>query len=361
MSGLMLTHQAKTTYASSDLMVLNENEEYIENEYIKDEEIEDEYELPTDSMIEKSSRKQANMLVAHYKFDGDLKDASANKNDGNIAHGDIKFENGKKRKAARFDGESYIEVEDNDTLNLSDAFTISVWLYRLEDENYGYTPILAKGTGSATEDATFALFHDGGMTYTNLILHTKEEWNSLYLEDFITEFNKWYLLTVTFDAAKQRVNFYLDGAFKGYLKWEYGALYNTTEKLYIGFGEIYSEQDCYIGLMDELKIYNYALGDKEIKSLYNDVDTEQQEYQALNITPNKKAIIKAKGILNINAVGVTTDGKKVDITKKAIYRSSDENIAIVNNEGKITTLSKGTITITVTHGKLEKKINITVK
>jgi hypothetical protein len=351
-SGLMLTTQAKTAYASIDLTELNEDEEYIE----------DEYELPTDSIIKSDSMKQANMLVAHYKFDGDLKDASANKNDGNIAHGDIMFENGKKGKAAKFDGESYIEVEDNDTLNLSEAFTISAWLYKLEDENYGYAPILSKGTGTDSESSPYALFHDGAIPDPYLILHNKEEWNSLSLNDkYTTEFSQWYMLTVTFDATKQRVNFYLDGSFKGFERWEYGAIYNTNEKLYIGFGEIYSEQGFYYGSMDELKIYNYALGDKEIKSLYNDVVPEPKEYQALNITPNKKAIIKAKGILNINVTGVTADGKKDDITKKAIYQSSDEAIAIVNNEGKISTLSKGNVTITVTYGKLKKKINITAK
>jgi hypothetical protein len=354
-SGLMLTTQAKTAYAGVDLMELNEDEEYMEEEFM-----EEDYELPTDSIIKDDSAKQGNMLIAHYKFDTDLKDASENINDGTIAHGDIMFENGMKGKAAAFDGESYIEVEDNDSLNLDEAFTISVWLYKYEDKNYGYAPILAKGTGTASEASPYALFYDGLSPY--LILHNKEERNSLSLYDnFTTKYNEWYMLTVTFDAAKERVNFYLNGAFKGFERWEYGAIYNTYENLYIGFGEIYGEQVFYNGLMDELKIYNYTLGDKEIKSLYNDVVPEQKEYQAINITPNKKAMIKVKGILNITVTGVISNGTKEDITKKATYQSSDENIAIVNNEGKITTLLKGNVTITVTYGKLVKKINITVK
>lgn len=391
LSCLLFTAQAKanflipdktlTAHAGISLMEYNEDESadeeeeddeivgYNEDESINEEEdddeegyIEAEEEQPTESIIKKYSAPQSNMLVAHYKFDGDLKDASANKNDGYIAHGDITFENGKKGKAAKFDGESYIEVEDNEALNLEEAFTISVWLYKLEDKNYGYAPILAKGTGTASEDPPYVLFHDGAIPNPYLMLHNKEEWDSLTLNNnYTTKFKQWHLLTVTFDANKERVNFYLNGAFKGYESWEYGAVYSTEQNLYIGFGEIYSLQGFYTGLMDELKIYNYALGDKEIKALYNDVVPEVKEYQALSITPNKMAMIKEEGILNINVIGVMKDGRKDDITKMATYQSSDTKIASVTNEGKITTLSKGTVTITVTYGKLIKKINITVK
>ncbi|TAH65124.1 MAG: hypothetical protein EWM47_11515 [Anaerolineaceae bacterium] len=302
------------------------------------------------------------MLVAHYKFEGDLKDSSVNKNSGNIAHGDITFDKGKNGKAAIFDGESYIEVEDNDSLNLDEAFTISVWLNKFEDEEYRYSPILSKGTGSKSVDPPYVLYHDGAIAYPFLDLHNYDEWDSLSIEDSGEYmYDRWHLVTVTFDSATEKVNFYIDGAFIGYGSWEYGELYNTDQNLYIGYGKLDRMHEFYIGLMDELRIYNYALTDKEIKALYNETVPELKVYTSILITPSKMAIIKAEGILNINVTGVMKDGKKENITKLANYQSSDTKIVTVSKEGKIETLKKGKATVTVSYGKLKKVLNITVK
>jgi len=70
----------------------------------------------------------ASGLVAHWKFDGSLDDSSGINNGvsiGKIAYTDAIF-----GKGAKFDGKSYIEVADNDSLDLTNAFTFSFWAYK---------------------------------------------------------------------------------------------------------------------------------------------------------------------------------------------------------------------------------------
>lgn len=340
--------------------VLAENTEIVSHD-ITDVDIEEEYyveELEADSIIKEEGPVQKKILVAHYKFDEDLRDSSDNENHGNIAHGEITYENGKNGKAAKFDGESYIEIGDNNSLNLDKAFTISTWLYKTEDEEYGYSPVIAKGTGSETVSPPYILYYDGAIPNPYLDLHNHKEWDSLSIEDKGEErFNKWYLLTVTFDSYTGKINFYIDGAFIGYKSWNYGALYNTDQSLYIGFGELDGMQEFYLGLMDDLRIYNYALTDKEIKAIYKEVIAENKVYTAISITPNKMALIKAKGVINLNVTGITSDGKKDVISNKASYKSSDDTIVTVSKEGKIEALKKGKATVTVSYGKLKKVLN----
>ena len=65
-------------------------------------------------------------LVLHLKFDNDTTDSSGNSNNG-TGYGDITYEEGVLGNAAVFDGSSYVEVKDSDTLDLQKNFTISLW------------------------------------------------------------------------------------------------------------------------------------------------------------------------------------------------------------------------------------------
>ena len=358
--GITLLPTQRVLAEINEIASYNITDEDLEDEYYDEETDDEEWEV--DSIIKEKGPKQEKMLVAHYKFEENLMDSSNNKNNGNTAHGEITYEKGKNGMVAKFDGESYIEVTDNDSLNLDEAFTISVWVNKFEDEDYGYSPIITKGMGSDELKPPYIRYHDGTLVYPFLDLHNIDEWDSLYIEDNGEErYNQWYLVTVTFDSNTEKVNFYIDGAFIGYRSWKYGSLYNTDQSLYIGFGEFSGDQEFYIGLMDELRIYNYALTYKEIKDIYKDVTTENKVYKSISITPNKMAIIMEKGSFNVYVNGELKDGKKENITKLASYKSSDSTIATVNKEGKIVALENGKATVTVSYGKLKKVLNVIVK
>ena len=222
-------------------------------------------------------------LVAHYTFDGDLKDSSGKGNHG-TAEGNITFEEGKIGKAARFDGSSYIEVKDSDSLDLTDGFTFAMWLNKEEiKSNLPYTPILNKG-GSVLSPYRLDLVL-GHRTPGIFLVDESRSWSNEFRSDNINISNRWTHLSVTWDGEKAR--FYIDGDLKGLVKTEgTDCLKCNNEALIIG---MITDQSTaiYDGMMDELRIYNRALSYEEIKLLYDGkpLASTQTETTAQQITP----------------------------------------------------------------------------
>lgn len=308
-----------------------------------------------------------NNLVAHYKFDGNLNDSSSFGNDGKISKGNITYVKGKFGEAAKFDGNSYIEVLDNDSLDLDTKFTISLWLYK--DEVYDYLPVLAKGLEGDVEmgiGKPYTLFHEAGGTQPTLQIHSPDDWQDMAPGDLSLNFNTLHMITITIDIPNKQVKHYVNGQlFQGENpEWYFTSdkLHRTNENLFIGGAKVEDDEVHYFhGFMDDLRIYNTVLSATEINSLYLAKPEESKEYVSMIITPDKMSIMKEKGVLNINALGVKPDGQKEDITTKAIYKSSNEQVATVDKQGKVTAISKGTATITVANGDLIKQILLTVK
>lgn len=68
-------------------------------------------------------------LIAHYQFDGDVRDSSGNENHGMI-HGDVEFAEGKLNQAATFDGNGdYISVTPQSDVSAINDLTISAWVF----------------------------------------------------------------------------------------------------------------------------------------------------------------------------------------------------------------------------------------
>jgi hypothetical protein len=73
-------------------------------------------------------------VILLFTFDRDsgktIKDGSKKGNDGKVI-GNDKLVAGKFSKAFEFDGETYIEVEKSDTLDITDQITAAAWIYRI--------------------------------------------------------------------------------------------------------------------------------------------------------------------------------------------------------------------------------------
>lgn len=305
-------------------------------------------------------------LVAHYKFDGDLKDSSSYGNDGKVAKGSVTYVTGKFGKGAKFDGKSYIEVVDSDSLDLTTRFTISVWLYK--DEIYNDLPILAKGLEGNPDmgiGIPYALYHSYAGTQPTLQIHSPDDWMDILVYDKPTEFNTLHMLTISVDIPNKQMKYYLNGQLvKGEASdWYFSSdkLHKTDESLFIGCSKLGDTLDLFKGYMDDLRIYNKVLSQEEVKSLYIGETQESNEYVSMSITPNKLVIMKVKDILNINVTGTKSDGKKEDIKSIVDYKSSNVGVFTVDKEGKVVGIGKGTATLTITSGSLIRQISITVK
>jgi hypothetical protein len=79
------------------------------------------------------------------------------------------------------------------------------------------------------------------------------------------DFREWHLLSVSWDGRE--IKFYIDGKIKDTKIWE-GKLPDSDSKLLIG-SDPPGDTEYFRGIMDELRIYNYALTESEIYSLYD--------------------------------------------------------------------------------------------
>ena len=202
-------------------------------------------------------------LVAHYTFDGDLQDSSGKGNHGR-AVGNITFEDGKLGKGAKFDGVSFIKVEDSNSLDLTDGFTFALWVYREEYvSGHPYAPILSK-----SDDGVQPYSLQLAYAYRRPAVCLRDESSGSSQEfspDIVIGSQNWTHLVVTWDGNE--LMYYKNGAFVGVEQTEnINCLHCNDEDLLIG-KYISNQTAVFNGMMDDLRIYNYALSASDISEL----------------------------------------------------------------------------------------------
>ncbi|GAB3926104.1 LamG domain-containing protein [Larkinella terrae] len=229
-------------------------------------------------------------LVLYLKMDGDTKDASGKGLDGTLKAGSplwgagtptlTKDRYGVDNKAYHFFKGGNIEVPYNTVLNPSKEITVSVWARMDSNSVAGNNYILGlnrwNGYKLNIQQANYAFFTV--KTTTGIIDHDNA--------DPKLDLNKWYLITVTYKAGS--MNFYLNGtltknwpnvtgdpvAVKSTINLAIGqdlptSLYQNNEKDDADGNNFNGPWGGYFrGDLDELRIYNVALSDTQVKSLY---------------------------------------------------------------------------------------------
>ncbi|UFH56549.1 LamG domain-containing protein [Spirosoma sp. KNUC1025] len=227
-------------------------------------------------------------LVLYLKMDGDTKDASGKGFDGTLKAGSslwgagtptlTKDRYGVDNKAYHFFKGGNIEVPYNSVLNPSKEMTVSVWA-RMDSSNANnYILGLNRWNGYKLniQQANYAFFTV--KTTTGIIDHDNA--------NPPLDLNKWYLITVTYKEGL--MNFYLNGTLtkswdkltgtpvsvKNTINLAIGqdlptSLYGTSDKDDADGNNFYGPWGGYFrGDLDELRIYNVALSDTQIKSIY---------------------------------------------------------------------------------------------
>jgi hypothetical protein len=219
----------------------------------------------SDSSIVTSDPIISNGLIAFYPFNGNANDESGNGNTG-IIYGTTltKDRKGNLNSAYYFDG-SYIRIPNNNKINNSPRYTISVWVYverfKGSDAEGGY--IISKGLYPNYNYDIAA----GNLQNTNS-LNTSTTYNDNFVgyqsaNTFKT--NTWYLMTVTNDGSNLKT--FINGVLNDYMS--VGISQTNNNDIYIGRYEG-SNLWNYKGKLDDIRIYNRALNTTEISELYNE-------------------------------------------------------------------------------------------
>ena len=220
-------------------------------------------------------------LVAYYPFDGNANDASGNGNHGTTYGVTLTTDRfGNENGAYYFDGSSYIEVPNSDSLhNVTKAVTISAWVSATEGylgggvtPDSGYISVVCKGY----ENRQYGLQIDNDNEWLFALKGSESNSSEIFMCGSSAGYSigVWQHVALTWDGAT--VKTYVNGVLVGD-KACGDELTPNDESLYIGmdvggvglFGETWSQIEYLKGCLDDLRIYNRALSAAEVKALYD--------------------------------------------------------------------------------------------
>src|SRR5918996_5008964 len=182
------------------------------------------------------------------------------------------FVNGKFGQALEMRGEyrESIEIMNSPELNPK-QFSISFWMQSTTIEPYGH--IVSHSNRAQTSGWQFDVFRSGGggqpgsevATLRFGVFNTNGTLFSPAQIQIPTE--KFTLITGTFDGS--RIRLYMDGLLVG--ETEFLGEYNADPGLPLRIGSPAYCSSCnrWSGIIDELRMYDRALGDAEVKQLFN--------------------------------------------------------------------------------------------
>ncbi|WP_245526158.1 LamG domain-containing protein [Archaeoglobus profundus] len=183
-------------------------------------------------------------------------DQSGNGNNGNIYGANWTV--GRYGYGLEFDGEDdYVEIPNSESLQENETFTIALWVKITEVKDWG----------------RFAQYGGGGEGWAFSEWSTNQmpifEWygtegGHYYLHDpYKLDLNKWYFLTVVYDYPNNSVKLYANGELIASRDCPEPVVI-PTDSLRIGCKGV----EFFAGIIDEVRIYNRALSDEEIKAMY---------------------------------------------------------------------------------------------
>lgn len=212
----------------------------------------------------------AGKLVAQYKFDGDFKDSSGNGHDA-AAVGSVQFSNdGVLGQCAEFNGGS-LQVADNPDMQLTGPYTVSAWIKMNPESREQNAPVISK-TAKNGVDSDYIMFAENSTNFKVWMAYDNGEGSGYteaqtYSQD-LSLVEDWSLVTATNDG--NIINFYVNGELKASTQVPKNVSVTTSSNNVLIGAFIQSNVNRYFkGKMDDLRIYNYALSDPEIKALYN--------------------------------------------------------------------------------------------
>lgn len=235
---------------------------------------------------------------------GEVVDSSGNSNNG-TSHG-VTTTTGFYNRAASFDGSSYISVPNSSSLSPTSAITISAWIKVTGGEG-SYRTIVSKPS-STSWTAPYGSFelrlngankvefwlNDGGVTTNYVTSRTS-----------IPVDGNWYFVAGTFDGTTEKM--YINGSLDSTNPLT-ASIATFTEPLVIGTNNANVVAENFVGLIDDLRIYNRALTAAEIAAPIQ----PKMTVSAYSSTSGTGGLLffRALGTVNVNSAGtISAKGK----------------------------------------------------
>ncbi|MDD5064551.1 MAG: sugar-binding protein [Phycisphaerae bacterium] len=200
-------------------------------------------------------------IVGWWKFDETegttAADGSGNNHNGTLI-GNAKWAQGKIGGAIDLDGKgSFIQIADKSAFNIAGQVTVACWA-NIRSVPSEYMAIVTKGDGSwrLSTAQQGRKFHGSVNNYNSIVLDGSTEVTA----------NEWHYVVLVYDNEEVRI--YVDGRLDAAKLWKGGIAVNDFDVL---IGENAEQKGrSFDGLIDDVRIYNYALKDSDIMALYNE-------------------------------------------------------------------------------------------
>ncbi len=201
-------------------------------------------------------------LIGWWMFDEGtgttVADSSGNGHDGFFVDGDPEWVPGVYGKALRFDGENKVEIPDHGDFHLTNAITVALWMQPEGDQPDYAKPFIKQKSG----EYPYALQYNTTQGIYATINASARYDTSPRIQNFPGE---WAHICFTYDGSV--LILYKDGEEAGRVNAS-GDLQQNDLSLSIG-GRLDSDQN-FIGIIDDVRLFNRVLTPDEIKQVMVD-------------------------------------------------------------------------------------------
>jgi len=193
-----------------------------------------------------------------------VNDQSGNRNRGAITG--ATWAQGKFGSALRFDGASYVDCGTNSNLDITNQVTLSAWVNLASYGSSTARTVVSKWRSVAGGRQYMLSIYPGKVYFS--VRRSDDSAYVTLIGDKVLQLNNWHYITAVYNGNTQTMETYVDGMKdKTMTSGVPAAIASTTSKCIIGaYNNGASER--YDGLIDELKIYNYARTADQIKMDY---------------------------------------------------------------------------------------------
>jgi len=301
-------------------------------------------------------------LKAEYRFE-DCRGVKTVKNfegndklDGKLFK-DAKIDIGKIKYGLNLNGNGGMFVPHDKELDLIDNLTISFWLKPKKREREA---LIVKGAGDGDDrkygssaEYSIVLWEDGRIKY-------KHNGKADTFSKSTLPLNEWSHIVVVRDNGLKTVTIYINGEFDSYSKYSTEPVSSNSEQLIIGLGDYYSKtMNSFQGVIDEIKIYNYGLSNREISKMYkleskgSYYTRECPEYSTPEAS-NDEADLPVEGKVSVDVLSNdrTFDNCHFDISSIVLF-SDNKNAVLSDNNKTLTVKGEGIWIVDDSKGMVE--------
>jgi len=284
-----------------------------------------------------------NGLVACYPFDGNANDASTNGNNGTVNGATLTADRfGKQNSAYQFDGNSYIEVKDSNSLDLTTGLTMVAWV---NSRGQKVVADICAGCGGIILNKELAyemtLTENTSLIRYALFLNGSMQWSDTGVS---VPLNQWTLIVISYDGDTEKV--YKNGELV-HQRVVKGSIPTTNYPLGIGSRKYpWAGGDQWVskfnGQIDDVSIYNRALTEEEIKKLYQLKDSPLPacEHAVYSVTNNiGKLVIPFVDIPLLNLYTHLPTGELAVFSGELKQVSSSMDFGLVSSKLKLVFLT----------------------